>query len=83
MKIYNRIEKMFQVATDAKLIGDRKTAFIPAGMFGLNGNVLVYRKASLYEVHRGDSSVVNGYIVSETIADPHNKCDGYVICLKA
>lgn len=83
MRMYNRIKKMFQEAADAKLIGDRKTAFIPAGIFGLNGNVLVYHKTSLCEVHRGDYSVVDGYIVSETVADPKNRLDGYVICLKA
>lgn len=80
MKLYEKVEKAYTAATNTNFIDDRKSAFIPAAPFGLPGQVLVYHKAMLCQVHIGDSSIVNGYRVIQTIKNPQNKRDGFVVC---
>lgn len=79
-RLYSRVENAYETAEDAGLIGDRKSAFISAELTSLSGEVLVYKKSMLNEVHRGDTSIVAGYRVVETIKNPKNKLDGFVVC---
>lgn len=81
MKLFRKIRKAYLQATNARLVDDRKTAFISAEPFGRSGQVMVYKKAMLRDVIIGETSIVAGYMVIDTVPDPKNKWDGFVICI--
>ena len=81
-RFYAKVNAAFSAAEDTKLIADRKAALIQGSDIGLFPKItyLVYPKAHIKEIERGQLSIVHGWIVDETVADPKNKYDGLVIC---
>lgn len=77
---FKTIEKSYTNAEDAHLMGDRKTAIFNNLAIGYVSDVLVYKKASIKEVNIG-TSPIKGWHIVETVADPQNKNDGFVICV--
>ncbi|MBR2705290.1 MAG: hypothetical protein IKE91_07460 [Clostridia bacterium] len=80
---FNLVDLNFTNGEDSGLMSDRKSCiFTNAESLGYFGDILVFAKAQLKEVKRG-TSIVYGWVVQETVKNPANRNDGYVICTRA
>lgn len=82
-KVYEALSNAFDRSIDTgRLMGARKSVLMSGvEKLGYMGTILVYKKANLSEVRKGQQ-VAKGWIVEETIQNPKNKKDGLVICVR-
>lgn len=80
MRMYDVISQLFTAAEDAKMIQDRKSAFLDLTAQGYLQPVLVYPKGNVKEVRIHSMAIPSGFSVIEVVKRPHSR-DGYVLCI--